>query len=259
MKNPTARPPRAERTAGSVGGTGGRIPLPPVIAALLFLSLLSWIASYFCAVTDADVTVPGWTVNLLSYTAEILSAVRTAAMLASIACFLYGQQSVGRTAVIPAIVIPADRLLGIASTWLSQGYGVFDPLGLMWEILLAFAAFLIASLARNRFGKARRARKRTRWTRTAASVCCALPAAIFPLFFSLYDLIGHLGQKRSYSQADYQAGVVYYVGILIREILVYVLIGAAAAYLTSEAFGKLPVFRKKGGNGPHSAADSGTT
>ena len=259
MNNPTARPPRAERTAKSAGGTWNRIPLPPVIAALLFLSLLSWIASYFCAVTDADVTVPGWAVNILSYTAEILSAVRTAAMLASVACFLYGQQSVGRTAAVPAIVIPADKLLGIASTWLSQGYGVFDPLGLIREIFLTFLAFLIASAARNRFRKARSEKKRSRRSRTAASVCCALPAAIFPLFFSLYDLIGHMGQKRSYSQADYQAGIVYFIGILIREILVYVLIGAAAAYLTSEAFGRLPVFRKKGGNGPHTGEISGTT
>ena len=75
----------------------------------------------------------------------------------------------------------------------------------------------------------------------------------------LYDLIVHLGQRRAYSSEDYQAGIVYFIGVLIREILVYVFIGAAAAYLTSKAFGRFPVFRKKGGIGPRSGKDSGTT
>jgi hypothetical protein len=90
-------------------------------------------------------------------------------------------------------------------------------------------------------------------------VYCALPAALLPVFFGLYDLIVHLGQRRAYSSEDYQAGIVYFIGVLIREILVYVFIGAAAAYLTSKAFGRFPVFRKKGGIGPRSGKDSGTT
>ena len=258
MNNTTRNLPRADE-AGRKRKTGGRIPLWPVIAALVFLSLLSWTASYFCAVTEADVTVPDWTVNLLSYAAEILSAARTAAMLASVACFLYAGEGIGRTAAVPAAVIFADMLIGIGSTWLSQGYGVLDPLGLVWKIVLTAAAFLIAYAMRSRFRKARNERVRSRWTRTRAAVCCALPAALLPVFFVLYDLAGHIGQRRSYTEADYQAGVVYFVGILIREILVYVLIGAAAAWLTSELFGMLPVFRKKAANGPYSRAASGTT
>ena len=258
MNNPTARPPRAERTAGSVGGTGNRIPLPPVIAALLFLSLLSWIASYFYAVTDADVTVPDLAVSILSYAAEILSAVRTAAMLASVACFFSTREG-WRTVIVPAIVIPIDTLFEIFTTNLTQVASQFNLLNLIWKIVISSMAFLISWLTRNQYLKVKNEQMRRKWTRTRAAIYCTIPAAFLPLFYVSYGFIELVNQRRVYSSEDYQAGIVYFIGILIREILVYVLIGAAAAYLTSEAFGRLPVFRKKGGNGPHTGENSVTT
>ena len=206
-----------------------RLPLAPPVAAVLVLSALGWAASYAYTVVNADVTMPDWSVTLLNFAAELLSALRTAVMLAAAARFRYAGESVLRTAVIPLVCIAGNALLGVGATWLAQGFGELNPLTVAWELLLTAAAFVIALAMRKKYRAARSVHARQTWGAVRAAAVCALPAAVLPLCYAALDLADQAGDR---------SGAVYFTGVLVRRVLIYVVLAPAAAGFAAELFGK---------------------
>ena len=215
----------------------GRLPLFPPIAALLLLSLLGWAASYAYVVVNADVTMPDWSVNLLNIAAEFFSALRVAVMLAFVACFVFADEPFGRTVTVPAAGILSNTLIGLLATWLSQGFGEFNPVNFILEIVLTAVAFLIARAMKSRRRRARTSHERGKWSAGRAAVFCAWPAALLPLFYAVLDLIDHIDSAGGYSAEVFQAGTVYFAGILIRRILIYAVLAPLAGWAAMQLLG----------------------
>ena len=224
----TGQPPR-----------GGIPLLLPAIAIPALLSLLGWIASYLYNMFNSDVTMPDWTVDLTLVAAEILPALRSAALLAFVACFAYMGRKAGSVLWTAGVGIVVNLLFGLGSTWLSEGFGLLNPLTLLTDLVLCAAAFLIGRGVRRRADHAKSPRERKKWGMRKAAVFAAIPAVLLPAGYAVLDLAEHMGRRSALSAEIWAAGTAHFTGILMRRILIYGVLGALAAYGIASLFAAL--------------------
>ena len=239
---------------------GSRLLLPALVLPVL-LALLSWTASYFFNVFNSDVTMPDWTVELTLTAAEILSALRSAVLPALVACSAYAGEKTGTVLLTAGAGIVSNLLFGLVSTWLSEGFGLLNPLTLLTDLVLCAAAFLIGKAVRRRAERAKNLRERKKWGMRKAAVFAALPAAILPTAYALMDLTDHLGHRSAYSAEVFAAGTAHFTGILVRRLLIYGVLGAFAAYLAASLAVRLLRRGKaeKPGGDPNAAGATGAS
>ena len=212
---------------------------PSLLPALLLpavLSALGWAASYLYNVFNSDVTMPDWSVEVTLFAAEILPALRTAVLLAFVACLAYFGVSFGRIAAVAGCGIGTNLLFGLASTWLSEGFGLFNPLTLVTDLILCAAAYFIALSVRRKADRAKSAHDRRKWSPGRAAVFAALPAAIPPVLYAALDLSDHIRSRASYTEEVFAGGVAFFAGTLVRRVLIYAVLGALAAWTVSGFF-----------------------
>ena len=209
------------------------LPLFPALALPAVLSLLGWAASYLYNLFNSDVTMPDWSVEAALLAAEVLPALRTASLLAFVACFAYAGEPVGRIIAVAGCGIGTNLLFGLASTWFSEGFGLFNPVTLVTDLILCAAAVFIALSVRQKAVRAKNAHDRRRWGPGRAAVFAALPAAIPPVLYASLDLADHIRNRGSYSAEVYAGGVAFFAGTLVRRVLIYAVLGAAAAWIVS--------------------------
>ena len=209
---------------------GGIPPLLPAIAIPALLSLLGWISSYLYNMFNSDVTMPDWTVDLTLVAAEILPALRSAALLAFVACFAYVGTKAGTVLWTMVVGIVGNLLLGLGSTWLSEGFGLLNPLTLLTDLILCAAAFLIGRGVRRRADRAESPRERKKWSMRKAAIFAAVPIVLVPAGYAVLDLAEHMGRRSALSAEIWAAGTAHFTGILVRRILIYGVLGALAAY-----------------------------
>ena len=223
--------PDAHRLPRNPQPSRGKNPLLlPALAVPALLSLLGWIASYLYNMFNSDVTMPDWTVDLTLIAAEILPALRSAALLAFVACFAYRREKTGTVLWTAGVGIVTNLLFGLGSTWLSEGFGLLNPLTLLTDLVLCAAAFLIGRGVRRRADRADSPRERKKWNMRKAAVFASIPAAILPAGYAVLDLAEHMGRRSALSAVDMAAGTAHFTGILVRRILIYGVLGALAAY-----------------------------
>lgn len=165
---------------------------------------------------------------------------------------------------IPLIVIIGsitNLLFGLVSTWLSEGFGLLNPLTLLTDLVLCAAAFLIGKAVRRRAERAKNVRERKKWGMRKAAVFAAVPAAILPTAYALMDLTDHLGHRSAYSAEVFAAGTAHFTGILVRRLLIYGVLGAFAAYLAASLAVRLLRRGKAGkpGGDPNAAGATGAS
>lgn len=239
--------PDAHRLPRNPQPSRGKNPLLlPALAVPALLSLLGWAASYFYNMVNSDVTMPDWTVDLTLIAAEILPALRSAALLAFVACFAYAGGKIGAVLWTAGVGIVINLLFGLGSTWLSEGFGLLDPLTLLTDLVLCAAAFLIGWGMRRQADRADGPRERKKWGMRKAAVFAAVPAAIRPAGYAVLDLAEHLGRRGALSAENMAAGTAHFAGILVRRILIYGVLGALAAYgIASLCLALAPQIRAK--------------
>ena len=209
------------------------LPLFPALALPAVLSLFGWAASYFYNLFNSDVTMPDWSVEATLLAAEILPALRTAALLAFVACFAYAGESIGRIVAVAGCGIGTNLLFGLASTWFSEGFGLFNPVTLVTDLILCAAAFFIALSVKRKADRAKSSHSRRSWSPGRAAVLASLPAAIPPVLYAALDLADHIKSRGSYADDVFAGGVAFFTGTLVRRILIYAVLGAVAAWIVS--------------------------
>lgn len=222
---PTASPSRRR--------DGGILPLFPALAVPAVLSLLGWAASYLYNLFNSDVTMPDWSVNLALYAAEILPALRSAVLLAFVACFAWAGERIGRIVWIAACGIFSNILFGIGATWLSEGFGVFNPLTLFTDLILCAAAFFIGRAVRRKADRSSTPRGRKTWSPRKAALFAAIPAAVLPVLYAALDLAEHIGNRGAYTEEVWAGGIAFFAGTLVRRILIWGVLGCAAAWFSA--------------------------
>lgn len=220
-------------SASSRRRPGRRVLLTAALLLPALLSLLGWTASYFYNMFNSDVTMPDWTVELTLFAAEILPALRTAVLLAFVACFSRAREPMGRILTVIACGILANLLFGLASTWLSEGFGLINPLTLLTDLVLCAAAFFIAKAVKRKADAAGTPRERKKWSMGKTAVFAALPAAIPPVIYASLDLAEHFGNRNAYAADVWASGTAFFTGVLVRRILIWGALGALAAWLTA--------------------------
>lgn len=213
--------------------TRRRPSIAPALVLPAVLSALGWTASYLYNLFNSDVTMPDWSVEAALFAAEILPALRTAALLSFVACFAYFGASFGRIAAVAGWGIASNLIFGLASTWLSEGFGLFNPVTLVTDLILCAAAFFIALSVRRNADRAKSSHGRRFWSPGRAAVFAALPAAIPPVLYASLDLIDHIRSRGSYTEEVFAGGVAFFAGTLVRRILIYAVLGALAAWVVS--------------------------
>ena len=213
--------------------SGGRGLLTAALLLPALLSLLGWTASFFYNMFNSAVTMPDWTVELTLFAAEILPALRTAVLLAFAACFSRAREPMGRIIAVAACGIFTNLLFGLASTWLSEGFGLLNPLTLLTDLILCAAAFFIAKAVKRKADAAGTPRERQKWSMEKTAVFAALPAAVPPVIYAVLDLAEHLGNRSAYAADVWASGTAFFAGVLVRRILIWGALGALAARLTA--------------------------
>ena len=223
---------RTSRTAPA-----GRALMTAAVLVPAAFSLLGWTASYFYTVVNSDVTMPDWSVNLLNFAAELLPALRDAVLLAFVAVLVWFGAGIGRIALISGAAILFNAAFGLISTRLSEGFGEFNPLTALRIAVLCALAALITVLMKKRHRAARTAHARKRWGLSHSAVLSALPASFLPLCYAVLDLAEHIGNRGAYSDEVFAQGVVFFLGTLVRRLIVSVLLGCVAAWAVAETWG----------------------
>ena len=225
--------PAANRTRRS-----GSPILPAALAIPAILSLFGWVASYFYSVVNSDVTMPDWSVNLLNFAAELLPALYGAVLAAFVVCLVWTGAGAGQIVLAVASAILANAVFGLIATWIAQGYGEFNPLTALLTAVCSALAALIAVLMKKRWRKAKTSHARQSSGVTRAAVLSVLPAAVLPVLYAVLDLAEHFGSRSAYSDEDFARGVVFFLGTVVRRLIVYVFLGMRSAWFIADRFGK---------------------
>ena len=88
----------------------------PARALPVALSLFGWTASYLFNAFNSDVTMPDWSVDLALIAAEILPALRSAVLLAFVACLAYTKAGTGPALLTAGVGLFSNILFGLSRT-----------------------------------------------------------------------------------------------------------------------------------------------